>query len=276
MPLNPSLRILPNGITLVAQENHATAAVALVASIRAGGHDDPAGYEGTAALTARVLDRGTTHRTADVIADELDSRGASLAASAGRHQVSIAATCLADDLTALLAVVADVLQAPVFPEPDVASRRGELVTAIRQEEDDPASVAVDRLMRELYVAHPYGRRVRGTVASVEALTREHLTAFHRDHFAPAGLSVVMVGSLPADLMLDLASRAFDGWCVAVTHPQVGVPDASIPTTRRYVQVPMPDKAQAAAKELINQQFPFHYRQAVEEYLKRIARRSTDE
>jgi hypothetical protein len=39
---------------------------------------------------------------------------------------------------------------------------------------------------------------------------------------------------------------------------------------------LPDKAQAAAKELINQQFPFHYRQAVEEYLKRIAQRSADE
>lgn len=36
---------------------------------------------------------------------------------------------------------------------------------------------------------------------------------------------------------------------------------------------LPDKAQAAAKELINQQFPFHYRQAVEEYLKRIAQRA---
>jgi hypothetical protein len=39
---------------------------------------------------------------------------------------------------------------------------------------------------------------------------------------------------------------------------------------------LPDKAQAAAKELINQQFPFHYRQAVEEYLKRIAQRSAGE
>ncbi|MEX0587124.1 MAG: hypothetical protein WD176_10800, partial [Pirellulales bacterium] len=36
---------------------------------------------------------------------------------------------------------------------------------------------------------------------------------------------------------------------------------------------LPDKTQAAAKELINQQFPFHYRQAVEEYLKRIAQRA---
>ena len=168
MPLTPVRQTLPNGVTVIAQENHTTSAVSLVAAMYAGGYDDAANREGTAALVARVLDRGTASRTADQIADDLDGRGASVTVSAGRHQIAVSATCLADDFAPVLAIVADTLAQPVFPERDVVTRRAELITTIRQEEDDPASVAVNRLIRELYGPHPYARMVRGTVESVEA------------------------------------------------------------------------------------------------------------
>ena len=155
MPLTPVRQTLPNGVVVIAQENHTTAAVSLVAAMCAGGYDDAPHREGTAALLARVLDRGTATRTADQIADDLDGRGASVTVSAGRHQIAVSATCLANDFAPVLAIVADTLAQPVFPERDVATRRAELITTIRQEEDDPASVAVNRLVRELYGPHPY-------------------------------------------------------------------------------------------------------------------------
>jgi zinc protease len=77
MPLTPVRQTLPNGVVVIAQENHTTSAVSLVAAMSAGGYDDAANREGTAALLARVLDRGTANRSADQIADDLDGRGAS-------------------------------------------------------------------------------------------------------------------------------------------------------------------------------------------------------
>ena len=88
MPLTPVRQTLPNGVVVIAQENHTTAAVSLVAAVSAGGYDDAANREGSAALLARVLDRGTASRTADQIADDLDGRGASVTVSAGRHQIA--------------------------------------------------------------------------------------------------------------------------------------------------------------------------------------------
>ena len=79
--------------------------------------------EGTAALCARVLDRGTVTRSADAIADELDGRGASLSVVAGRHQMALAATCLSEDFDAVLALAADVARHPAFPDEEVATRR---------------------------------------------------------------------------------------------------------------------------------------------------------
>jgi zinc protease len=240
MPLTPLRTVLANGVTVIVQENHPMPAVSLVAAQRAGGYDDPDGREGTAALLARVLDRGTMTRTADQIADDLDGRGASLSVSAGRHQVGVSATCFVP----VLAIVADVLRSPVFPEHDVATRRGEIVTTIRQEEDDPAAVAVNRLFSELYGAHPYGRRVRGTVESVERLTRDDLVRFHQGHFPPAGLTVVAVGGLQAPDMLDQVAAAFGAWPAGPAMNRLQVPEAPPIAARRQFAIAMPDKSQS--------------------------------
>jgi zinc protease len=244
MPLDPVRRVLSNGIVVVAQTNTTTPAVSILAALRAGGYDDADGREGTAALLARVLDRGTTTRTADVIADDLDGRGASLSVSAGRHHVTVAATCLATDIAPVMTVVADVIVSPVFPDTDVATRKAELITGIRQEEDDPASVAVDRLMREVYAGHPYARRVRGTVTSVEALGRDDLERLHRSRFAPGALTLVLVGSLSADALMGLAEEAFGGWTATVVPTLAVVPEGPAARSRRDIRVPMPDKSQS--------------------------------
>lgn len=244
MPLNPVRQTLDNGVVVIAEENHTTPAVSLLAVIRAGGYDDPVGKEGTAALVARVLDRGTATRSADVIADDLDGRGASLSVSAGRHQIGVAAACLVEDFPSVMAIAADVLRAPAFPAEDVETRRAEILTTIRQEDDDPASVAVNRFMESLYDGHPYGRRVRGTAQSVVGIGRADLVAFHERWFGPAALTVVVVGALPAALMVEQVAKAFGDWSGGGPRRCLEVPDASPPATRHFERLAMPDKAQA--------------------------------
>ena len=85
--LNPKRVTLDNGVTVIAKSNHTTPAVSTLVGVRTGAFADPAGRDGTAALCARVLDRGTVTRIADAIADDLDGRGASLSVVAGRHQI---------------------------------------------------------------------------------------------------------------------------------------------------------------------------------------------
>jgi zinc protease len=243
MSLSPVRQRLPNGATVVAKETKTTSAVTILAGMRAGALLDPPGAEGTAALVARVLDRGTRTRTAEAIADDLDGRGASLSIVAGRHQVSVSATCLSEDFDAILTLVSDVLREPVFPNSEVETRRSELVTSIRQDEDDPATQALDTLMADLYASHPYGRRGRGTVASVEGLTRQQLVEFHRTWFGPAGLILVVVGDVPTSSVLASATKAFSAW----RHERPLDPPLTSPNgtrTRHLRVVPMMNKSQA--------------------------------
>jgi zinc protease len=245
--LNPRLVTLDNGITIIAKSNHTTPAVSTLVGVRTGAFADPVDRDGTAALCARVLDRGTVTRSAEAIADDLDGRGASLSVIAGRHQMALAATCLSDDLPSVLSLVADVARHPRFAEEEIATRRETLITTIRQAEDDPASMAVDAFSKALYADHPYARNVRGTVAGIEAIRRQDLVRFHQKGFDPSVITVVVVGDVEEDAAVAAVAKLFGDWPAASAAPQrpaIIVPDVTPITTRALVSVPMMNKSQA--------------------------------
>ncbi len=211
MALKPTRVVLPNGITVIAKANHTSPTVSLLVGVRTGAYADPPGKDGTAALCARVLDRGTAKRTAEVIADDLDGRGASLSVVAGRHQMALAATCLAEDFEPVLALVADVARHPGFPEKEITTRREQLITSIRQEEDNPATMAGDAFAKALYGDHPYARKVRGTIQGLESIRRQDLVRFHQKGFDPPIMTVVVVGDLVEEFALAAITKLFGDW-----------------------------------------------------------------
>jgi zinc protease len=248
MALNPKRVVLPNGITVLAKSNHTSPTVSLLVGVRTGAYSDPPERDGTAALCARVLDRGTSKRSADVIADELDGRGASLSVIAGRHQMALAATCLAEDFDPVLALVADVARHPAFKDSEIATRKEQLITAIKQEEDNPATVAADAFTRALYSTHAYARKVRGTITGIEAIRRQDLVRFHQKGFDPSIMTVVVVGDLVEDFAIGAITKLFGDWPIAAKStgdkPAVTVPDPLAPPARQLVAVPMMNKSQA--------------------------------
>lgn len=245
MGLNPIRHVLDSGVTVIAKANHTTPAVSLLIGVRAGAYSDPADREGVAALCARVLDRGTVTRPAEVIADDLDGRGASLSVVTGRHQLAISATCLSDDFSSVLTLAADIARHPAFPDAEVSTRRADLVTSIRQDEDNPASMAVDAFARALYGSHPYARKVRGSVATVETIRRQDLVRFYQKGFHPLAITIVVVGDVEEEAAIAAISKAFGDWSgdKALEGP-AAVPDAVAPAARQLVTVPMMNKAQA--------------------------------
>src|SRR5437870_9966278 len=108
-------------------------------------------------LLSKLIDRGTTTRSADDVAEALDSRGISLGVTVTRHLFSFFCTCLADDFDDVLPLVAEIIRTPSLPEDELETRKGEVLTLLRQDEDNPAVRATEALMQMLYPApHPYG------------------------------------------------------------------------------------------------------------------------
>jgi len=244
MSLNPVRTTLDNGVTLLVKQATTTPAVAISFSIRAGSIADPAGMSGQTWLLSRVVDRGTTTRSAADISEELDSRGITLTIIVTRHLFSIGCRCLSEDFEAVLTLLADIVMSPSLPADEIAMRKGEIITSIRQDDDNPAIRASETLMTLLYPdGHPYGRKTKGTIDLVEQSSRDQLLRLHADRFAPSELTMAIVGDVDPVYAADAAARVFADWKKAAP-PALSVPLPVVAKERRRVVIPMMNKAQA--------------------------------
>jgi zinc protease len=242
--LAPEREVLANGVTVLSKPTEVTPAVTLNIAVRAGSICDPPALDGVAHFVSKTIDRGTATRSADQIAEDLDGRGVSLAVALARQTLSLTCTCLAEDFEAVLTLLADIIRSPTFPPVEVDSRRGEVITLIKQDEDSPSVMAVDALMTTLYgEVHPYGRRARGTVETVERIDSAVLRAFHAIHVTPSSLTLAIVGDVEPRRALDAASASFGSW-TATPRPAVEFPPVPPASGRRARVISMMNKSQA--------------------------------
>ena len=242
--LAPVRAALSNGAVIIVQQTSTTPAVTISAAFRAGSMYDPLELPGLSYLTGRVMDRGTERRSAAMIAEDLDDRGVSLKVSTNRHTLSLTATCLAEDFDEVLDIVLDIAGAPVFPGNEITKRRQEAVTALRQDEDNPAARAVQGLLVLLYgESHPYGRPVKGRVESLERIDRADMIRFHRSRVGPSSLSLVIAGDVPPEQAIERSRARLEEW-PAAPIPRVELPALRAAAGRRETSIVMPGKAQS--------------------------------
>lgn len=242
--LTPVREVLANGTVVIVQETAFSPAVTINLAFKAGSLEEPDHLTGLAWFLGRTIDRGTTTRSADAIAEALDDRGVALKATTNRHVLSLTCTCLAEDFQDVLAVVADVARNPVFPQEEIDKRRAETITAIRQDQDNTGIRAAEALQALLYgPTHPYGRPAKGTIESVDRFRREDLAAYHAARFAPSALSVVIVGDVKAAAAAVAVQRAFEDWHVPPV-PAREVPPVPRHASRQQTTIEVPEKSQS--------------------------------
>ena len=226
--LTPVREVLDNGVVLLVQENRTVPAVAVTASFDAGSVTDPDGQPGVAYLAAKTIDRGTQARTADAIADLLDERGVSLRVAVRRHTFSLSSVCLSGDLDDVLPLMAEIVRRATFPVDQIEKRRLKAVTSVREDADSTASRASATAHQLLYGAdHPYGRPRKGTVASLERVTRARLLDFASTWLAPGALRLAIAGDVRSSDAIRLATRLFSTW-PSRPRPLVIVPPPPVP------------------------------------------------
>ncbi len=244
MSLSPIRAQLDNGARLLVKRTTTTPAVSINVALRAGSIADPAGWPGATWLLSRTIDRGTATRSAADIAEELDSRGITLTINVTRHLFSLVCTCLAEDFEPVLTLLADIVISPSLPEEELATRKGEVITAIRQDDDNPMVRALEELMAMLYPGgHPYGRRTKGSIDIVERLTRECLERMHAERFAPGELTAAIVGDVDPAHAQAVAGRVFGDWKKPSPAP-IALASVARATTRERRTIPMMNKSQA--------------------------------
>ena len=204
----------------------------------------PPDCAGLAHFVSKTIDRGTASRTAEQIAEDLENRGVSLSVALNRHAMWLICTCLSEDFEPVLTLVGDVAMHPEFPDSEIETRRREIMTLLRQDQDNPATVAMEALMRALYGdGHPYGRPLRGTIDVVERIGRRDLQEFHGRRFVPQLMSLALVGDLDPERAMEVTAGVFGEW-EGTPSPAIEFPPVATARQRRVQVLPMMNKAQA--------------------------------
>ncbi len=172
------LHELPNGLRVVTRVDRRVPMVHASLALGAGCPSEPADKAGLNALLSECLLKGTASRSAAEVADALESLGGSLSSSAGNNSLSLSARCLAEDCSAMLELLADVLLHPSFPAEAVETEKQAMISDILEEEEDPVSLTFRHLRRLSYGDVSYGHVSGGTEPSVRTLTRADLLAQH--------------------------------------------------------------------------------------------------
>ena len=242
--LDPTRSTLDNGIVVLGKRTPTTPAVTINIAVKAGAICDPPDAPGAMYLLSKLIDRGTERRSSDDIAEALDSRGISLGITVTRHLFSFICTCLADDFRDVMELLGEIVRMPSLPDAQLATRKSEVVTMLRQDEDNPAVRATETLMELLFPPpHPYGRRSKGTIEVIDSLTRDRLAALHVARFAPGETTIVTVGDVDMSESQSIIERVFGNWKPHV--PENPPVSELVPASRRRrVDIPMMNKAQA--------------------------------
>ncbi len=228
----------------LAKQTPTTPAVTINIAVQAGSVRDPEDAPGAMYLLSKLIDRGTQRRSGDEIAETFDGRGISLGVTVTRHLFSFICTCLTEDFHDVMALLGEIVRTPSLPDEELATRKREVITMLRQDEDNPGVRATEALMELLYPApHPYGRRTKGTADVVDSLTRTRLAQLHATMFAPSVVSVVTVGDVDPAESRAAVERTFGDWTGVVPPPQPRS-DVARANARRRVDISMMNKAQA--------------------------------
>ena len=239
------MRTLANGLQVIAVLHHEQPAVSMRMLVRAGSVQDLPGKAGVANLTAALLDQGTTSKSAEEIADQIDFIGGALGTGSGSDLSFANVVVMKDSFDVGMDLLGDVVRNPAFAPEEIERQKEQMISSLQVSRDDPAYVASVVFDRLVYGFHPYGLPNSGTPETLPAITRADLEAYHRRNFVPNNMILGIVGDVTSEEAFAAAQRVFEGWPRAELEPLESVDPP--PATRRIVIVDKPDAVQTGIR-----------------------------
>jgi len=240
---------LPNGLRVVAVNRAVTPLVSVALYLRSGAEADPPKLAGLTDLTAGLLDKGTTTRTAPQIAEAADALGGSLGTGASFDASQAAITVTTPKLDAALALLADVVRHPTFADAEIERERKRMLDGLRLALSQPGSVAGFVAARSIYGDGAYGHPAGGTPASLPRIKRADVVKLHATYYRPDNAVLVFAGDVDLERAVQAATRAFGDWKAPATplpKAPAGIGRSSVALA---IAVDVPGTGQAAVTVL---------------------------
>jgi zinc protease len=213
--------VLPNGLTLLVQEDRSAPVVAVVTHVKAGFFDEPDRWIGISHVLEHMFFKGTERRGVGAIARETKNAGGYLNASTSYDHTSYFAVLPASGLEAALDIQADALRHSIVDSGELARELQVIIQEAKRKLDTPSSVAYETLHEVMFDRHRIRRWRIGHEAELARLTREDVWEYYQSRYVPERTIVAIVGAVDPEPTLALAVARYADWA-----PRPGAVDRS--------------------------------------------------
>jgi predicted Zn-dependent peptidase len=199
---------LPNGLVVLTEPMEHVHSVSVGVWLRTGSRREPAELNGISHFIEHMLFKGTTRRTAEDIAREVDRVGGMLDAFTSKEMVCFNTRVLDEHLPKAFDVVADMVLEPKFAEDEIEREKSVIIEEIGMTLDNPEDLVHELFTQNFWNGHALGKPILGTPETVSAFTREKLQKWFRQCYAPNNMVITAAGHLEHVQLMGLVAERF--------------------------------------------------------------------
>jgi predicted Zn-dependent peptidase len=202
--------VLPNGLLVLTESMPHVRSVSMGAWIGTGSRDESAEVNGISHFIEHMVFKGTTSRSSQQIAREVDTIGGNLDAFTGKEMVCFNIKVLDENVPPALDVLSDLVLHPTFTPEELTREQGVILEEIKMDEDNPDYLVNEIFTQNFWKGDALGRPILGTVKTVSSFTQQVLFDFYASRFTARNMVFSAAGNLDHDHFVAQVEREFGG------------------------------------------------------------------
>ncbi len=219
VPTAPTIRHLPNGLTVIAEQMPVDA-VNLSVWLRVGSAMESDAINGMAHYLEHMIFKGTAKLPTGEFERRIEARGGVTNAATSQDYTHFFITTAPQDFASLAPLQIELVMNPSLTEREFNQERSVILEEIRRSEDNTRRRTFRRSMELAFDRLPYRRVVLGPSSVIEQLTVQQMRDFHAHWYQPERITAVAVGNLPVEELVQIVA---DGFEQAIAHRQFPAP-----------------------------------------------------
>ncbi|MBD2080961.1 pitrilysin family protein [Leptolyngbya sp. FACHB-17] len=219
LALPATVHQLDNGLTLIHHHLPATGVSAIDVWVNAGSIVEPNEWSGMAHFLEHMIFKGTSKLAPGAFDQAIENRGGMTNAATSYDYAHFYMTTASKDFAETLPYLGELLLNAAIPDDEFGRERDVVLEEILQTYDDPDAIAFQVLSELVYQRHPYGRPILGTEESLMPRSAEEMRSFHRTHYQPENMTVVVTGDIALDEAKLQVEKAFHPFPNSMSCPR---------------------------------------------------------
>jgi len=199
---------LSNGLLVLTERMHHLRSVSMGVWLDTGSRDESLAVNGISHFLEHMVFKGTTTRSAQQFAREVDSIGGNLDAFTGKETICFNIKVLDENISPALDLLTDLVLNPTFAPEDIAREQGVILEEIKMDEDNPDYLVHELFTQNFWPNDALGRPILGTAQTVSSFTRQTVFDEYARRFTPSNMVFTAAGNLEHDTFVAQVEAAF--------------------------------------------------------------------